>query len=994
MSPERWQQITDIFEKALELEEKERAAFIAEACADDSDLRYKVEKMLAAHDKAGDFISAHVMENATDLFYDKDSRLSLKPGHQLNHYRILKQIGEGGMGEVYLAEDAKLGRRIAIKVLSPKTTRNADLVRRFEQEARAASQLNHPNIAHIYEVGAQDGLNFMAMEFVEGSSLREKIQNRPLPVPEILDIALQIADALDETHTAGIIHRDIKAENIMVTRRGRVKILDFGLAKIAPKLENFGPTPVKTKSGVVMGTVAYMSPEQVMSRETDARTDIWSFGVLLYEMSTGRLPFQAESMTAAIDQVLHSQPEAITRLNYNVPAELEVIIKKTLRKKPEERYQSARDLLVDLENLKRELDSVEHSTAPGRRKEGDGNSNEDANKTLILPNKTAAPEVHQTSSAEYIVSEMKRHKKMIVVGVLAILLAVGGLAFAIYKFTGKPFTKTPEVIKVERLTTNGRAVSSAISPDGKNIVYTVDEGGKHSLWVKQVAASNTIQIIPPADDVFYMSLSFTPDSNYINFVKAEYEKNKAWDLYQMPVLGGPQKKLLSNMEGGISYSPDGKQIAFFRGEHPTGEESSLMIANPDGTGGGIIASLKLPQIFPDRDRIPVWSPDGQTIACITGDETPGKRRMDVVEVNVADGTMRTVVTREWEEINQITWLNDKSGLLILGVIKPSTPWIRQIWHFSYPDGEARRITADLNTYSSLSLTADAKSLVTVQENTISNLWTAPGGDASRAVQIRSGGSNEEGMFGLSWTPDGRIVFGSRAGGNEDIWIMNPDGSNPKQLTVEGPTAHVTVTPDGRYIVFTALRNDQLNIWRMDMDGGNAKQLTNGNSDWGPVVSADSKWIIYTARIDGNPYLWKVSIEGGDAVQFVKKYSQAPEISPDGKWIVCSHREGANTTWRYAIIPFAGGEPVKIFDLLGKSGNFRWSADSRSLYYPRDAEGRITNIWSYSIDTGQTKQLTDFKTEKIYNFALSPDGKQMIFARGPLTSDVVLMKDFR
>jgi Tol biopolymer transport system component len=370
--------------------------------------------------------------------------------------------------------------------------------------------------------------------------------------------------------------------------------------------------------------------------------------------------------------------------------------------------------------------------------------------------------------------------------------------------------------------------------------------------------------------------------------------------------------------------------------------------------------------------------------------------MDVVEVNVADGAIKPVTTQEWLDISQVAWLPDKSGFLVLGVEKATFNYTNQIWRFSYPDGEARRITTDFNNYASMSLKADSGALVTVQSNRISNIWVAPNGDASRAVQIKSGGNNQEGMEGIAWTPDGRVVYDSLASGASDIWIMNADGTGQKQLTVvdAGANFRAKVTPDGRYIVFTSFRNEQANIWRMDLDGSNPKQLTSGNMDWGGDISFDSRWVIYTSQLSGKPYLWKVSIDGGNAVQLIDKYTQLPEVSPDGKWIVCSYRKDDNSTWRYAIIPYEGGEPVKLFDLLGKKGNFRWSPDGRSLYYLRDTSGGVTNVWSFPLDDKPPKQLTDFKTEQIYNFAWSPDGRNLVLSRGTTTSDVVLIRDFR
>ena len=586
---------------------------------------------------------------------------------------------------------------------------------------------------------------------------------------------------------------------------------------------------------------------------------------------------------------------------------------------------------------------------------------------------------------------VRSKRKLLAVAAIALVLVIAGLGFAVYKFSPKA-DKPLEAMKFERLTTNGKSTVAAISPDGKYIVYGVDEGGQHSLWVRQVAASSNIQILPPAEDVYYEGISFTPDSSHINFVKLQFEKNVDGALYQMPVLGGTQKKLISNAEGGVNYSSDGKQIVFFRSNYPNMGESALFVANADGTEERILASRTAPETF--RESTPSWSPDGKTVACIV-DTATGVGRSHVVEVNIADGTSNPVVTKEWEEVNQIAWLPDKSGLLVLGVEKGSANYSRQIWSFSYPEGEARRITTDLNNYASMSLTADSGALVTVQSNMISNIWVAANGDAGRAVQIKSGGNNQEGAEGIAWSPDGRIVYFSVASGVPDIWIMNADGTGQKQLTVDkGVNLQPKVTPDGRYIVFASIRNDQANIWRINLDGSDPRQLTNGNSDWEPAVTPDSRWVIYTAQRSGMTYLWKVSIDGGDAVQLMDKYTNSPEVSPDGKWIVCSYRKDVNSTWRYAIIPIEGGEPIKIFDLLGKKGNFRWSPDGRSLNYLRDTQGGVTNVWSLPLDDKPPKQISDFKSDQIFNFAWSPNGKQLVLSRGTTTSDVVLISNFR
>jgi serine/threonine protein kinase len=936
-------------------------------------------------------------------------------GTKFGRYEIHTQLGAGGMGEVYLAEDTRLKRSVALKLLPSDFSQNKDRLRRFEQEAYAIAALNHPNIAHIYEIGEADGTSFIAMEFVEGETLREKIYHNKTNFRTLLKYLGQVADGLVKAHAAGIVHRDLKPDNIMISRDGFAKILDFGLAKLVepqkPQIANADelneaatammPQPLSVP-GMIMGTVGYMSPEQAQGKkEIDQRSDIFSFGCVLYEAATGRQPFIGDSIVDTLHKIIHTPAPLIRDFNADAPNDLQRIVRRCLAKDPEERYQTIKDVAIELKELRREMTSdaeLHQSVSPPTQNISNASSinaptsfASSVGQAVETKESTAARSI---SSAEYLAGEINRRKKLVGVVALALLLAIGGIGFGLYKFWGKA-DKPPQAIKIERLTTNGKSVNAAISPDGKYVVYTIDEGGGHSLWVRQVTASSNIQIIPLAEDVYYEGITFTPDSNNINFVKLQFEKNVEGALYQMPVLGGTQKKLITNAEGGVSYSPDGKQFVFFRSNYPNMGESALFIANADGTEERILASRKTPETFPSRERAPAWSPDGKTIACIVGDETTGVGRMDVVEVNVADGAIKPVTTQGWLEISQIAWLQDKSGLLILGVEKTSTNYAGQIWRFSYPEGEARRITTDFNNYASMSLTADSDALVTVQSNTISNIWVAPNGDASRALQIKSGGNNQEGMYGLAWTPDGRVVYNSAASGIGDIWIMNADGSNPKQLTVDmGANFHAKVTPDGRYIVFTSVRNEQGNIWRMDLDGGNPRQLTSGNANYGASVSPDSRWVIYTSASSGKSYLWKVSIDGGDAVQLTDKYTNSPEVSPDGKWIVCSYRKDVNSTWRYAIIPYEGGEPSKVFDLLGKKGNFRWSSDGRSLHYLRDTQGGVTNIWSFPLDDKPPKQLTEFKADQIYNFAWSPDGKQLVLARGTTTSDVLLIKDFR
>jgi serine/threonine protein kinase/Flp pilus assembly protein TadD len=378
MNPERWQQVDQLFQAALERRPEERAVFISAACGSDDSLRREVEALLASDGEAAGFIEAPAYAVAAPLIIGGDTHSLV--GRSISHYQIISLLGKGGMGEVYCARDTRLERTLALKILSEEMSADGERMRRFSREAKAASSLNHPNIAHIYEIGEAStesgGVRFIAMEYVDGQTLAARINGHPLETGEIVEISSQIADALDEAHGKGITHRDIKPANVMLTPRGQVKVLDFGLAKIKRPAEqpvaSDSSTIAKTEPGVVMGTVPYMSPEQALGREVDHRSDLFSLGVVLYEMATGRLPFSGANMSETLDRILHAQPEAMARLNYNAPAELERIGRKCLEKEPERRYQSARELLVDLKNLKRDSDSKavsaeQAATSPERR---------------------------------------------------------------------------------------------------------------------------------------------------------------------------------------------------------------------------------------------------------------------------------------------------------------------------------------------------------------------------------------------------------------------------------------------------------------------------------------------------------------------------------------------------------------------------------------------------------------------------------------------------
>jgi serine/threonine protein kinase/Tol biopolymer transport system component len=1024
MKPEFWLEIDRIFHSALECEPDERAGFLKEACAGNESLRTEVEALLAANDGAGRFLERPAMEiEARGLAADQGSaEAKIVPGETVSHYRIIVPLGVGGMGEVYLAEDISLGRKIALKLLPADFTRDTDRVRRFQQEARAASALNHPNIITIYEIGHVADRHFIATEFIDGKTLRQRItrvqshtigdgsptSGKHLKLSEILSVAIQTADALSAAHEAGIVHRDIKPENIMVRRRdGYAKVLDFGLAKlteaeaVAFDTEARTRTQVKTSAGVVMGTASYMSPEQARGEPVDARTDIWSLGVVLYEMVAGCGPFERSTPSEVIALILEREPPPLTRYARDIPAELERIVSKALTKDREERYQTTKDVLIDLRRLRQQVEvkaEVERLATPGAGFELAVPTDGTEPAVATTDNGTTATQseiVRRTSSAEYLVSEIKRHTTGAVVGLAISLILLGGIGFGFYRFVIRlrPKAAPFQATKITKLTTTGNAGLPTISPDGKYVAYVVDAAGQQSLWMNQIATTSNVQIIPPAE-VQYGRPSFSHDGNYVYYVVRE-KGDPHGALYRVPMLGGAPRKLLVNIQSAISLSPDDKRFAFYRTNYGEGEEI-LMVANADGTGERKLTSRKGDEWFEFSVvgvEAPAWSPDGRVIACGAGNDKIGSLPATVIVVQVEDGAQKEFTSRRWLGIGNLAWLRDGSGLM-LGASN-------QIWHLSYPSGELRQITdEDFRRIGLTSMTDDAGTMVGTQSGQLTSIWVAPGGDGSRATQITSSEGSKGGgsLSWTSWTPDGRIVYVSNASGNFDIWVMNADGSDRKQLTFD-PSDDVSpaMTPDGRYIVFASDRAgtaSSMELWRMDADGGHPKQLTDRIEDLGPQCSPDSRWVVYGTVISGKAALWRVSIDGGNPVQLTHKESDSPVVSPDGKWIACRYwNEQSDSPKHIAVIPFEGGEPIKVFEnpQSGFPQRIRWRPDGRAITYV-DTRGGVSNIWSQPIDGGPARRLTDFKDQLIFAHDWSPDGKQFACARGVVVSTVVLITD--
>jgi Tol biopolymer transport system component len=1007
MNRERWRQVDAIFKSALELPEGERAGFVERACGGDEGLRAEVLSLIE-HDREASMLERPAAEEATRLLAAEAEKERSLAGKSFGPYRVVSRLGAGGMGEVHLALHERTGRKVALKLLPARHMGDVQRVRRFQQEARAVLALNHPNIVTVYDIEQSDGEFVIASELIEGETLRARMSRGPLAPSEALDVSAQVAAALAAAHAAGIVHRDVKPENVMLRPDGFVKVLDFGLAKLSEKVnevESQAPTlaAVSTDPGVVMGTVGYMSPEQARGRDVDARTDIWSLGVVLYEMLAGRAPFTGETQTDTLAAIIGKEPPPLARYRADAPESLEWVVTKALTKDLDGRYQTAKEILSDLKRLKQQLEfaaAAERSAdvpASGATAGGDATARTtDAEASAARTDGAGAGSTQgsggaarQTSSAEVILGELKRHRRGLLVAavVLAFALAAGG--YGLYRLLGRRAASF-ETMQLTRLSDTALAVDAAVSPKGDFVVFVKDEAGRQSLWLRQTSAASSVQIAPPAEGMRYVAPLFSHAGDSIYFLKIAQGSNRA-ALYRTQVLGGDEMKLAENVStqdtrSNFSLSPDGRQVAFVRLDETLNR--SLVIHDLEGGGERTLLSLRLPRFVAG----PQWSPDGKTIACAAGSfdarGAPGSSRA-VEGVRVEDGAEVPIPNQNWSQMRALTWLPDASGLIVSAGVAGGP---LQLWHLSYPDGATRRISNDLSDYWGASMTADSSLLFSVQYNLRLNLWTAtPEKNAWNVAQLTQGEGGHEGEYGVSWTPDGRVVYYSTASGTADIWIADADGKGQRRLTTGGVNIFPAVSPDGRYVVFNSDRSGVGALWRIDTDGTHLTQLTKegGLGHFSP----DGRWVYY--YVVGA--LLKVPVEGGEPVKIPTLEGAlvtAPVPSPDGRLIACNYLERRpNAQFHLAVLHEEGGAPLRVFDTpTSPIKTLRWTPDGSAILYIASQRG-VTNVWRQPLDGGPPVQLTSFTSDDVLNFDVARDGR-LLLARGGSTSSVVMLGGWR
>jgi eukaryotic-like serine/threonine-protein kinase len=926
----------------------------------------------------------------------------LGTGTILGHYRVVRRLGQGGMGVVYEAEDQKLGRSVAIKLLPEATRQDPAALERFWREARTASSLNHAGICTIYELNESGDQPFIVMELLEGNSLDRANFRRPMPYPKLLDFGVQVADALDAAHRKGILHRDIKPGNIFLSPTGQVKILDFGLAKIE---EGYGspngangnkanatlgaPGDMLTSPGSAIGTIAYMSPEQARGETLDARSDVFSLGVVLYELATAQHPFSGSTTAVTFDRILNYAPTAPISLNPELPVELEETLNKTLEKDRDLRCQSAAELRADLKRLQRKSSggsSARPMSIPAGAAVGSpgSSSGTGSNPSSAASGAASIPLDASPSGTASVATPAKKSRALPIAAVALVLLAVAG--YAAWRLWPRPVPFSS--IALSQITNTGTLENVALSGDGKFLAEVKNDNGQRTLWIRNIATNTDTQILTAVPNR-YVGLTFSVDGNYLYFTRPTPENIAVSSLFLMPVFGGTPRQLIRDIDSAVSLSPDGSRFVYLRWTPGRKDRySEIHVADKDGSNDRVVYT-SLNAAAP-----PVWSPQPNRIAWIEL-SAPTSSVINVYDIeSKAQSSIAQPEGAVYDPArsgNDLAWLPDGKHLVAL-YYKGHTDR-GQIGIVGLAAGDVHPLTNDVNAYSKLAVSADGKTLATVLTNQDSSLayYKGDGGTMISSTPLRISPTL------LAWIDEDHLVLAaSRAGISK---VERASGSLQPIDTGDIDTGvYVNTCPNG-VILFTGIPKGggETRLFRMNSDGSGITQLTSSGIARIPFCSPDSQTAYFNLRdrATGSASItfWSVPLSGGTPHQELNALNKAIGfvISPDAKLaLVVNERDLDHDT--ASIVDVKTGQVLRQLSLDRSGlGMMSFSGDGKGVV--RNVTINGGNALQYiPIDGSATHLMLGPTHEELSSFRWSPSGKLLAVLQQRKSSDVVLIKD--